>query len=175
MKCAKSLGCALVGLLCWGWGPVHAQTDRQLDESSVRSPHIGLVFGGAAPQGDWATRFGFFGQVGMSAGLKTKSNGYMFLKAVSWSGADVKEPGLLADLTTEQGHIIDNEGDIAQITVSGRGGQFGIGVGKIFPAPWSNPNRMDGQVGLRLLAPQHSFDYSENPHQSLGGRARERV
>ena len=82
----------------------------------------------------------------------------------------MKEPGLLADLITEQGHIIDNEGDIAQITVSGRGGQFGIGVGKIFPAPWSNPNSgWMVKLGSGSLHHNIHFDYSENRISPLEG------
>ena len=75
----------------------------------------------------------------MTAGLKTEGNGYFYLKATSWSGADVSEPGLLSDLMTPQGQIIDNEGDIAKITVTGRGGQFGLGVGKVFPRRPATP------------------------------------
>ena len=170
MKRATAVGCALVGMIWLGGSDLTAQTDRQLDESVVRSPHVGLVFGGAAPQGDWALRYGFYGNVGMTAGLKTESNGYLYLKATSWSGADVNEPGLLADLTTEQGHIIDNEGDVAQITVSGRGGQFGLGVGKIFPTPWSNRNSgWMVKVGAGSLHHNVHFDYTENRISPLEG------
>lgn len=161
MKRAIWLGvvCLLLG---WSQG-VSAQTDRDLDQTSVQSPHVGLMFGGMAPQGDWALRFGFYGQMGLTAGLKTENNGYLYLKATSWSGADVSEPGLLSDLMTEQGQIIDNEGDIAQITVTGRGGQFGLGLGKIFPTPWSNPNSgWMVKVGGGSLHHNVHFDYSEN-------------
>ena len=140
-----------------------AQTDRDIDQTSVRSPHVGLMVGGFAPQGDWATRYGFYGQMGVTAGLKTEGNGYLYLKATSWSGADVNEPGLLSDLMTPQGQIIDNEGDIAKITVTGRGGQFGLGLGKIFSTPWSNPN--SGwmlKIGAGSLHHNVHFDYSEN-------------
>ena len=109
--------CVWAALSLAGWG----QTDRNLDETSVRSPHLGLVFGAMAPQGDWASQFGAFGQIGLMAGLKTEGNGYVYAKATSWSGAEVNTIGLLSDLMNDQGYIIDNEGDIAQITVTGRG------------------------------------------------------
>ena len=152
-------------------GPrLHAQTDRDLDQVSVRSPHVGLVFGSLAPQGDWAARYGFFGEVGMTAGLKTESNGYLYVKATSLSGADVNEPGLLSDLTTEQGHIIDNEGDVAQITVTGRGAQFGLGIGKIFPTANSNPNSgWMVKVGAGSLHHNVHFLYTENRISPLEG------
>ena len=161
MKRANWLGvvCLLLGV---GQG-VWAQTDRDLDQTSVKSPHVGLMFGGMAPQGDWALRYGFYGQMGLTAGIKTERNGYLYLKATSWSGADVSEPGLLSDLMTDQGQIIDNEGDIAQITVTGRGGQFGLGVGKIIPTAWSNPNSgWMMKVGAGSLHHNVHFDYSEN-------------
>ena len=174
MKRANGLGvvCLLLGLGHGMW----AQTDRDLDQTSVQSPHVGLLLGGFAPQGDWATRYGFsslglssnnlvptFTQIGVTAGIKTESNGYLYLKASSWSGADVNEPGLLSDLMTAQGQIIDNEGDIAQITVTGRGGQFGLGVGKVFPTAASNPNSgwlLKG--GLGSIHHNVHFDYTEN-------------
>ena len=161
MKRVNGLGvvCLLLG---FGHG-LWAQTDRDLGQTSVQSPHVGLMVGGMAPQGDWALRYGFYGQMGLTAGIKTESNGYVYLKATSWSGADVSEPGLLSDLMTPQGQIIDNEGDIAKITVTGRGGQFGLGVGKIFSTPWSNPNSgWMVKVGVGSLHHNVHFDYSEN-------------
>ena len=75
----------------------------------------------------------------------------------------MNEPGLLSDLMTPQGQIIDNEGDIAKITVTGRGGQFGLGVGKIFSTPWSNPNSgWMVKLGAGSLHHNVHFDYSEN-------------
>ena len=161
---------AVVCLWMGGLGVVGAQTDRDLDQTSVRSPHIGLVFGGSAPQGAWSERYGFFGQIGLTAGLKTENNGYVYVKGTSWSGADVKELGLLSDLMTPQGQIIDNEGDIAQITVTGRGGQYGAGVGKIFPAPWANPNSgWMVKLGAGSLHHHVHFLYTENRISPLEG------
>ena len=151
--------CVWAALSLAGWG----QTDRNLDKTSVRSPHLGLVFGTMAPQGDWASQFGAFGQIGLMAGIKTEGNGYVYAKATSWSGADVNTIGLLSDLMNDQGYIIDNEGDIAQITVTGRGGQFGLGVGKVFPTAASNPNSgwlLKG--GLGSIHHNVHFDYTEN-------------
>ncbi|MED5317754.1 MAG: hypothetical protein VX758_01315, partial [Bacteroidota bacterium] len=104
MKRVNGLGvvCLLLG---FGHG-LWAQTDRDLGQTSVQSPHVGLMVGGMAPQGDWALRYGFYGQMGLTAGIKTESNGYLYLKATSWSGADVSEPGLLSDLMTPHGQII---------------------------------------------------------------------
>ena len=139
------------------------QTDRDLTETCVRSPHIGLVFGVMSPQGDWAQRYANFGEMGLMAGLKTERNGYVYLKASSWSGADVNEPGLLSDLMGPDGQIIDNEGDVAQITVTGRGGQFGLGVGKIFGSPPNNPNSgWMVKLGAGSLHHNIHFDYFEN-------------
>ena len=79
-----------------------------LNESSVRS-HLGLVFGVMSPQGDWAQRFSRFGEMGLTPGAQNQGNGYLYVKASSWSGAQVNEPGLLADLTGPNGRV-DNEG-----------------------------------------------------------------
>ena len=100
---------------------------------------------------------------GLTAGLKTEGNGYLYLKASSWSGAQVNEPGLLADLTGPNGQIIDNEGDVALITVTGRGAQFGLGVGKILPTASGNLNSgWMVKLGAGSLHHNIHFDYSEN-------------
>lgn len=162
-----------LGVVCLLFGLSHkggAQTNRDIGQTSVTSPHIGLMGGGFAPQGDWSIRYGIFGQMGLTAGLKTANNNYLYVKATSWSGANVEEPGLLSDLTTSQGQIIDNEGDIAQITITGRGGQFGMGIGKIFPTVWSNPN--SGwmiKLGAGSLHHKVHFGYSENRISPLEG------
>ena len=115
-----------------------------------------------SPQGDWAQRFSRFGEMGLTAGLKTEGNGYLYFKASSWSGAQVNEPGLLADLTGPNGLIIDNEGDVARSRSRG-GRAVWAGCRQDFPHGKQQPQqRMDGQAWRRFAAPQHPLRLHEN-------------
>lgn len=147
-----------------------AQTDRDIDQTSVQSPHIALTAGMVVPQGSWAQSYTTFGAVGVLAGLKTAGNHCLYAHAQSLTGARVEIPGLLSDLLTPQGQIIDNEGDVAQISITGRGGMFGLGVGHIFPTMRSNPN--SGwmlKLGAGSLHHNVHFDYTENRIGPLEG------
>lgn len=147
-----------------------AQTDRQLGEQRVRSPFVSVTSGGVVPGGGLSTHYGSFGVVGFRAGFKAESNRCLYGQAASWSGADVQVDGLLSDLLTPQGQIIDNEGDVAALTITGRGGQFGIGMGWIFPTGWSNPNS-GWMLCLETGSLHHRvhFDYTDNKIGALEG------
>ena len=67
----------------------------------------------------------------------------------------------------DQGYIIDNEGDIAQITVTGRGGQFGLGVGKVFPAASNLNSGWLFKGGLRSIHHNVRFDYPRTASDRL--------
>ena len=140
-----------------------AQTDRDIDQTSVTSPHVALLAGALVPQGSWAQSYTTFGTVGFMAGVKTARNHYWYAKATSLTGARVEIPGLLSNLQTPQGQIIDNEGDVAQISISGRGGLLSLGLGHVFSTPSSNPNS-GWMVKLGAGSMHHNvhFDYTEN-------------
>jgi hypothetical protein len=150
-----------------------AQTDRHVDEECIRAPHISLNLGGTVPQGEWSESFGAFGNVGGLVGFKGANNHYVALKALSWWGANVDIPGLLSDLTTPEGQIIDNEGDVARIRITGQGAQFGACFGHVFTTMRSNPN--SGwlvRVGTGSIHHRVDFEYTENVIGPLEGDRR---
>ena len=144
-----------------------AQTDRSLDTEIVRAPHVNFNLGAFVPLSDLNSRFGAFATVGASFGVKTESNSYWGVRAIYLTGAEAQEPGLLQNLTTETGEIIDNEGDVAFINVSGRGAIFGLNYGRIFPdalpLPKSNPNSgLFIRGGLGSIHHKIGYDFTEN-------------
>ena len=146
------------------------QTDRGVDDTCIRAPHISLNLGGAVPQGAWGESFGAFGNVGGLVGLKGANNHYVALRAVSWWGADVTIPGLLGNLTTDNDEIIDDEGDVARIRITGQGAQFGACFGHVFSTMRSNPN--SGwlvRAGLGSIHHRVDFEYTENAIGPLEG------
>ena len=48
---------------------------------------------------------------------------------------------------TPNGQLIDNEGQVALLTISGRSGLFTLDGGRLFPLPGMNPN-----TGILFLA-----------------------
>ena len=92
-----------------------SQTLRNVDQEQIHSPHISFTTGGFLPIGDLNDRYGAFAIVGANFGVKTVNNGYWGFRATALTGADCQEPGLLSNLLTDDGEIIDNEGDVAHI------------------------------------------------------------
>jgi hypothetical protein len=144
-----------------------AQTTRDVASTPLRAPHITINVGGFLPLGDLNSRYGTFGTVGAGFGVKTESNKYFGFRLTYLTGAPTQEPDLLSNLLTENGEIIDNEGDVARITVSGRGAIFGLHAGIIFSDAISTPtpNSNSGlflRGGLGSIHHKIGFDFTEN-------------
>jgi hypothetical protein len=115
-------------------------------------------------------RFGSNGVAGASFNIKTRKN---FLYGVDFSylfGTRVKEPGLLQNLYTEAGEIIDNEGQIAPVIIQERGYTAMANVGKIFN--WFGPNPNSGVIvkaGLGFMQHKIRIEHQENVINQLEG------
>ena len=140
-----------------------AQTTRDVESIPLRSPHISITSGGFLPISDLNSRYGSFATIGASFGIKTESNKYLGLRLTYLTGAEVQEPNLLSNLLTPDGEIIDNEGRVAQISISGRGAIIGLHAGKIIPLSGSNINSgILLRGGLGSLHHKIGFDFTEN-------------
>ena len=140
-----------------------AQTNRDVASSALTSPHISFNAGGFLPVADLNTRFGAFASVGASFGVKTKNNKYLGFRVTYLTGADSQEPGLLSNLLSPEGQIVDNEGDVASISVSGRGAIIGIHGGTIIPLGFSNVNSgIFLRGGIGSIHHKIGFDFTEH-------------
>ena len=140
-----------------------AQTRRDVAATPLRAPHVSFTSGGFLPVADLNTRYGAFATVGSSFGVKTESNTYFGFRLTLITGAEAQEPGLLSNLLTPDGEIIDNEGRVAKISISGRGALVGLHAGKIIPL--SNSNLNSGifiRGGLGSLHHKIGYDFTEN-------------
>ena len=149
-----------------------AQTERNIDTELIRAPHISFTLGGFIPGMELNDRYGAFGTIGGSFGVKKANNKYWGVKAMLITGAECQTPDLLSNLTTENGEIIDNEGEVAQLNVYGRGGMFGLEAGKVFSdiLPSSNPNSgLLIKFGAGSIHHKIRFDYTENHITQLEG------
>lgn len=125
---------------------------RNVRDSTQATTHLGLGFGGYMPALDLADRFGESLKVGATLSRKMKSNWYTGLNFAYFFGNDVTEPGLLQNLLTDEGTIVDNQGQIAEINVGMRGYYIGVEAGRLFPVVGPNPNcGILAKVGLGYL------------------------
>lgn len=163
---------------------------RNVKDSIIGTPWIGVQYGANWTSGDLADRYGFMNHVGIMAGYKTNKNWFWGLESNFMFGNDVRMTGVFDHLIDSQGNITDVNGDIALVLVYARGLNVNLAVGKVFPV--LSPNKNSGifvHAGVGYLAhrmrvetqeqviPQLELDYKKgydrftagpNAHQFLG-------
>jgi hypothetical protein len=168
----------------------YSLSQRNVKDSTIGSPLIGVHYGGNWTAGDLSDRYGFMNHVGISAGYKTNKNWYYGLDANFMFGNQTKITGIFDHLVDEKGNITDINGDIANVLIYPRGVNVNTSFGKLFPV--LSPNSNSGilvHVGagyllhrLRIetneqVVPQIELDYKKgydrltigvNFHQFIG-------
>jgi hypothetical protein len=163
---------------------------RNVKDSIIGTPWIGVQYGANWSSGDLADRYGFMNHVGIMAGYKTNKNWFWGIESNFMFGNDVRMTGVFDHLIDSQGNITDVNGDIALVLVYARGLNVNLAVGKVFPV--LSPNKNSGifvHAGVGYLAhrmrvetqeqviPQLELDYKKgydrftagpNAHQFLG-------
>ncbi len=119
-----------------------SHSQRNVADSAIGTPWIGVQYGGNWTGGDLAQRYGFLHHVGFYAGYKTKNNWMYGLDAnfMFGSGKTVRLEGVFDHLLDSYGNITDINGDIALVQALPRGMVINATVGKIFPVISPNPN-----------------------------------
>jgi hypothetical protein len=133
----KSFSLSII-LFFFGIQFVFAQ--RNVRDSSIATPLIGVHYGGNFTAGDFAERYGYMNHVGISAGYKTTSNWYMSFDGNFMFGNQTRIAGLFDHLVDEYGNITDINGDIAVVLVFPRGVNTNLTFGKLFPVLSPNSN-----------------------------------
>jgi hypothetical protein len=142
----------------------------QVRDSALFNPHVSISWGFQSPAGDMADRFGNNGSVGIGFHIKSKTNWYYGLQGTYMYGRTVNEPGLLSNLYTDRGEILDNQGQIATIFIQQRGYTVTADFGRLFNVLSPNPNSgilVYGGVGFM----QHKIriEHQENEIRFLDG------
>jgi hypothetical protein len=141
---------------------------RSVRDSALFSPHIHVQGGAGAALGDLGQRFGSGGVFGTGFHVKFRSGWFTGVNAQFGFGYGVEEEGVLSNLLTPNSQLIDNEGQVALLTITGRSGLFTLDGGRLFLLPGKNPN-----TGILLLAGVGSvhhrihFENTENPITQL--------
>ena len=139
----------LVAVQASAWGQF-----RSVRDSALFTPHMHIHGGLGTAAGDLGLRFGGGGVFGAGAHVKFPSGWMVGVNASFSFGLDLKEVGVLSNLLTPNGQLIDNEGQVALLTLSGRSGLFTVDGGRLFPLPGRNPN-----TGIQILTGLGSFHH----------------
>lgn len=115
-------------------------SQRNLSDSIIGTPWIGVQYGLNSTSGDLRTNHLMFNNIGMFGGYKTNKNWIFGLDANFMFGNRVQAPGLFDALVDSKGNITDINGDIATVLVLSRGLYVDAAVGKIFPVLSPNVN-----------------------------------
>lgn len=127
-------------------------SQRNVKDSIIGTPLIGVHYGANWTGGDLADRYGFFNHIGGMVGYKTNKNWYWCLDGNFMFGNDIKIPNLLAGIMDSNGIINDINGGVGKVFLFSRGFNVNVGFGKLFPV--LSPNKNSGilvQAGAGFL------------------------
>lgn len=92
------------------------------------------------PAADMAKRFGTSFRIGVGIRYKTSANWIFGAKFDFMTGNKMRDDSLLINMTTSQGGVISQQGDLLNVGLFLRGYMAGIQVGRIFPILALNKN-----------------------------------
>jgi hypothetical protein len=153
--------------LAWSIG---LSAQNQVRDSSLFNPHFSVSMAYQWPGGDLADRFGNSGSPGVGFHIKSRSNWYYGIQGNYIFGNRVNEPGLLSNLRTVNGEVLDDQGQIAVLFIQQRGFSVMLEGGKLIPVFGPNPNSgilLKGGVGL--LQHRIRIEHQTNPIAQLEG------
>lgn len=146
---------------------VDAQS-RSVRDSALFSPHFQLHGGFGTSAGDLGNRFGNGAQVGMGFHIKFPSGFYTGIQADFGFGMKLMEQGVLSNLLNPAGQLIDNEGQVALLALSGRSGLVTLDAGRLFRLRRTNANSgILINFGLGSVHHRVHFENTENPITQL--------
>ncbi|MFN8776535.1 MAG: hypothetical protein ACK5XV_07195 [Flavobacteriales bacterium] len=143
---------------------------NQVRDSSLFNPHFSVSLAYQVPGGDLADRFGTSGSPGIGFHIKSRSNWYYGVQAQYIFGNRVNEPGLLGNLRTDRGEVLDDQGQIAIVFLQQRGYTVMLECGRLIPV--LGPNRNSGILlkgGAGLMQHKIRIEHQTNPIAQLEG------
>ncbi len=143
----------------------------QVRDSALFDPHFSMSYAFQIPGGDLAERFGNNHNIGLGFHIKSKKNWYYGVQGTYLTGNRVLfEKGFLSNLMLEDGHIPDNQGQLAKISLQQRGFTITADGGYLFPV--LGPNRNSGILvfaGVGLLQHKIRIEHQEHEIKQLEG------
>ena len=118
--------------------PCYAQ--QTLRDTIITVVPITLSYAYQLPQGDMALRYGANSNLGMSAGVKFRNNYYLGAEGSFIFGNRINDNSMLNQLITDNGTIVDQDGEPATVLLYQRGYTLMLTAGKVMPIVGPNPN-----------------------------------
>ena len=118
--------------------PCYAQ--HGLRDTSIVVVPITLSYAYQIPQGDMSLRFGNNSNLGLSAGVKFKSNYYLGAEGSFIFGNRINDNGMLSQLIADNGDIVDQDGQPAAVLLYERGYALFATAGRVMSIVGPNPN-----------------------------------
>src|ERR1051325_3007515 len=117
-----------------------SRAQSTLKDSSIAFSMVGTSYSFELPGGDLAKRFGYNSSIGINFLRKTKHEWMWGVDAYFLFGNQLKETGILDSIKTAEGHIINQNGEYAEIRMFERGMTSTVKFGKMFHvlAPTAN-------------------------------------
>ncbi|MFN0031949.1 MAG: hypothetical protein ACKVOR_07305 [Flavobacteriales bacterium] len=139
---------------------IHAQF--QVRDSSLFNPHVSMSYAYQWPGGDMADRFGNNNNIGLGFHIKSKTNWYYGIQASYLFGGKVTEKGLMKNLYTTDGYILDIQGQISKVIVSERGFAFSADFGRLFHFGYNPNSGLLAFAGIGFLQHKIRIEHEEN-------------
>ena len=156
-------------LLCLVWG-TKANAQFQVRDSSLFNPHFSITYGYHLPGGDMANRFGNNQALGGGFHIKSRTNWYYGVQGTYIFGNKVTEPKLLQNMLTEDGFVLDNQGQITKLYIQERGFSVTANFGRLFNFCGPNPNSgLLVMCGAGLLQHKIRIEHQETNVEQLEG------
>lgn len=133
----------------------------QINDSSIVIPAIRAGFGLQFPAGDMAKRFGVNGTIGPGFMLKFKNNITLEIDGSFIFGNRVNEDNILDSLKTDNGNLINRNGEYSDYILEERGFYITANAGYLWNVIGPNPNSgLRFNFGVGFL--QHRIYINEN-------------
>ena len=111
-----------------------------IKDSSIFTPLLGASYAYQIPGGHLAERFGNNSNLGITSLVKTKKNWLCGFDANFIFGDQLREDSIFKNISTQEGAIINQNGELAQILMYERGYTASFKLGKLFNMLAPNPN-----------------------------------
>lgn len=158
--CKRLISAVLLLSICY-----FGHSQLQVRDSALFDPHVSMSYAYQIPGGDMAERFDNNHNIGLGFHIKSKTNWYYGLQGTYLTGNRVlQEEGFLSNLIVDGGYILDNQGQLAKISIQQRGFTLTADGGYLFPV--LGPNRNSGILafaGVGLL--QHKIRIEHQEHE----------
>lgn len=122
--------------------PAVVLSQRNMMDSIIPTPLLGVQYGGTWSGGDLKARYGYFNQVGGTIGYKFNKNWYLGVEGDFLFGNKIKisDYDLFHNFVDSYGNITDQNGDIGSVLTFSRGFHVNIEGGKVINKAGHNKN-----------------------------------